>query len=53
MAILAAEERANGRDICLYRYAGRDYRTLRPTILRCPMTPSGTMTVLTGTDAGN
>jgi hypothetical protein len=53
MAILAAEERANGRGICRYQYAGRDYRTSRPSTLSCPMTPNGSMVVLTGTEAGN
>jgi hypothetical protein len=52
MAILAMESRENGQAVCLYRYAGREYRALRGASLRCPMTPNGSMAALTGR-AGN
>jgi hypothetical protein len=53
MAILVGEDRRIGQVTCLYRYAGRDYRTLRPAALTCPLTPASEMQVLNvSSDAG-
>ena len=46
MAIRVAEGRWMGQAICLYRYAGRDYRTARPAATTCPLTPASAMQVL-------
>ncbi len=46
MALRIGEGRSNGQAYCLYRYGGRDYRTLRPAMTRCPLTPSARMQAL-------
>lgn len=53
MAIRVGEGRFMGQDTCMYRYAGRDYRTRRPASMTCPLTPASAMQVLsTSSDAG-
>ena len=46
MAIRVGEEHPTGRTVCIYRYAGQTYRTARPAMMSCPLTPSGAMQML-------
>ncbi len=46
LALRVGEGRTNGQAVCLYRYAGRDYRALRPVSMSCPLTPGSGMEVL-------
>lgn len=49
MAIRVGEGRWMGEATCMYRYAGRDYRTQRPASMTCPLTPASAMQVLNTT----
>lgn len=47
-AVRVGESGSTGRTICVYRFGERDYRTVLPALIRCPLTPSAGMRV----DAG-
>ena len=46
MALRIGQERAAGRTVCIYRYAGRVYRAARPAAMSCPLTPGSSMQVM-------
>jgi len=47
-AVRVGETSGTGRTICVYRFAERDYRTLLPALIRCPLTPLAGMRVDSG-----
>ena len=44
-AMRIGESRGIGHTICLYRFGSRDYRTLLPALVRCPLSPAAGMRV--------
>ena len=42
-AMRVGESRGIGQTICIYRFSNRDYRTLLPALVRCPLTPAAGM----------
>ena len=48
-AVRVGETSGTGRTLCVYRFAERDYRTILPALIRCPLTPSAGMRVDAGT----